>query len=217
MVEENIYSVTLAKAASLLGGREALRVALGVRHFHLEAWLSGRSPPPAEVFLRAVDLIESAPPPDPALLARVGAAQQRVLESAVRETGAAFGTLQLLQGGELRLVAQVGFAPPFLDHFAVVRDADCACGAALLDAARICVEDVREHALFAGRAAGEVLANAGVRAVQSTPILGSLRQVLGVLSTHFPSPHAFRAAELPVIDRIARGAGASIESALAAS
>src|SRR5260221_662034 len=59
------------------------------------------------------------------------------------------------------------------------------------------------HPIFAGSEAGKVLAAAGVRAVQSTPLVSVTGNVLGMLSTHYDQPFQPDEAELEAIDLIA--------------
>jgi hypothetical protein len=51
---------TLAKAAEIVGGRESLRYRLKVSTVLLAVWFSGAEPPPTDVFLKAVDIVEDA-------------------------------------------------------------------------------------------------------------------------------------------------------------
>jgi GAF domain-containing protein len=213
----SIYVLTLAKAAEIVGGIPALRDALGVRQMHLDAWLSGRSSPPAAVFLKAVDLIESATASDESLPGPDSSRILDLLHAAIQRSGADFGNVQMLQGSTLYIVGQQGFETPFLDYFARVEGPDCACGAAMASHARFCVEDVASHPMFVGTTAGAVLAQAGVRAVQSTPIFGREGRLLGMLSTHYKSPHAFAAAELDIVDEMAAAAGSALGVANAAT
>ena len=54
----SVRSRTLAKAAQIVGGPEALRKRLNVSALLLGVWLAGTEPPPTEVFLKAVDIVE---------------------------------------------------------------------------------------------------------------------------------------------------------------
>jgi len=55
----NVRSRTLAKAAQIAGGQESLRRRLNVSALLLGVWLSGVQPPPTDVFLKAVDIVEA--------------------------------------------------------------------------------------------------------------------------------------------------------------
>jgi PAS domain S-box-containing protein len=139
---------------------------------------------------------------------------QEILRVALEFVGAPQGNIQLLDptSGALELVVQHGFQQPFLDFFArVTREDAAACGKALHSAGRVIVHDVATSAVFSGQPSREVLLAAGVRAVQSTPLISSRGAVLGMLSTHFPQPHTPNDHELRLIDLLARQAADYIE------
>ena len=52
-----VHVRTLRRAAELVGGEQALALRLKVTPSHLALWLAGRDVPPADVFLRAVDVV----------------------------------------------------------------------------------------------------------------------------------------------------------------
>jgi hypothetical protein len=54
-----VRTVALNRAAEILGGRDALRRRLNVSTLVLGVWLAGAETPPADVFLKAVDIIET--------------------------------------------------------------------------------------------------------------------------------------------------------------
>jgi hypothetical protein len=56
-VQRAVYSGVLLRAAEILGGPEALVDYLGVPPARLAAWLRGEGDPPADVFLRSVDIV----------------------------------------------------------------------------------------------------------------------------------------------------------------
>jgi DNA-binding transcriptional regulator YdaS (Cro superfamily) len=53
----SVYARALKRAAEIAGGRDQLAVQLGVVPSHLELWIEGAAPTPADIFLKAVDLI----------------------------------------------------------------------------------------------------------------------------------------------------------------
>ena len=55
----DVRSCTLVKAAQIAGGKESLRRRLKVSALLLGLWMSGVQPPPTEVFLEAVDIVEA--------------------------------------------------------------------------------------------------------------------------------------------------------------
>jgi light-regulated signal transduction histidine kinase (bacteriophytochrome) len=80
---------------------------------------------------------------------------------------------------------------------------------------RVIVEDVEESPIFAGTPALEVLRAAGVRAVQSTPIISRAGVLVGMLSTHYWAPTRPSERDLRLIDLLARQAADLIEKSRA--
>jgi len=56
---------TLALAANAIGGCEALAEKLGVKPGVLQEWLAGTGEPPTAVYVRALDVLISAPKQKP--------------------------------------------------------------------------------------------------------------------------------------------------------
>lgn len=137
-----------------------------------------------------------------------------ILDAALEITGAAKGNIQLLdeKSGALHIETHREFERPFLKFFAVVRAAEsAACGAALESGRRVVVEDVMRSEIFAGRPAREILLQAGVRAIQSTPLISSTGKTWGMISTHFAAPHRPQPSELRFMDLLARQAADYLE------
>lgn len=129
-----------------------------------------------------------------------------VLESTLQITSATKCNLQTFDpgSGALEIVAHRGFRQPFLDFFKCVHGDGTACGKAFDTRGRVIVEDVAESPIFYRTAALEVLLDAGVRAVQSTPLFSPSGAILGVLSTHWPSPRRLKIDALVQLDVVAR-------------
>jgi len=66
------------------------------------------------------------------------------------------------------------------------------------------VDDVTESPIFAGTPALQVQLDAGVRAVQSTPLLSRSGNLLGMLSTHYRTPRRPEEQDLQRLDLLAR-------------
>jgi signal transduction histidine kinase/CheY-like chemotaxis protein len=143
----------------------------------------------------------------------------QILAAVVEITRAARGTLQLRdpERGTLRLVAHQGFGHEFIDCFAHVDAGDAVCGRALQTGQRVIVEDVERDPAFAEPALHGVMQRAHVRAVQSTPLFSKgTRDVLGVISTHFETPHHPSERDLRLIDLFAQQAADVLDHAEAA-
>ena len=118
------------------------------------------------------------------------------LHLAMTVTGSERGNIQLVDptDGSLRLVAQHGFAKPFLEFFRIVKGDKSACAAALAAASPIVIEDVRKSRHYTESTREAMLAGNAL-ACQSTPIVVD-RAVIGMISTHASSPRCPTPAEL---------------------
>ena len=137
-----------------------------------------------------------------------------ILETAIAITCADKGNIQLLdlESETLKIAVQQGFEEPFLRFFANVRsDEAAACGAAMQSCKQIVVEDVEQSEIFSGHESLSVLLDAGVRAVQSTPLVSSGGKILGMVSTHFITQHRLSRRELRFLDLLGRQAADFIE------
>ncbi len=138
---------------------------------------------------------------------------QEVMDTAVAILSARRGTLQLLEGDSLRLVAHHGHQPPFLEFFANAEKRTSVCGEALVRGERVLVPDVETSPLFAGTPSLPVLRAAGVRAVQSTPMTSRTGAFLGILTTQWEVPHTPDDHDLWRFDLLVRQAADLIEHA----
>jgi GAF domain-containing protein len=114
---------------------------------------------------------------------------EAALDATIALQRAELGMAQLFNAskGDFYIVAQRGFGPAFLSLFRDTLDPRTACGRAVLERARVVIEDVELDEVFAPLR--EAARQAGFRAVQSTPLFARDGEVLGVISTHFRDPH----------------------------
>lgn len=114
-----------------------------------------------------------------------------LLRASIAATLADFGNVQLFDSASrtLRIVKQQGFGEEFLSHFDVVSHNSSACGAAMLHRSRVVVNDVETDPLFHATPSGDVMLRAGVRSVQSTPLIGYSGELIGMVSTHYARPY----------------------------
>jgi len=138
---------------------------------------------------------------------------QEVMDTAVSILGAERGTLQLLEGDSLRIVAHHGHKPPFLEFIASAENRASVCGQAMLCGDRVLVPDIENSTLFAGTPSLPILREAGVRAVQSTPLVSRTGEILGILTTQWGTPYSPDEHDLRRIDLLARQAADLIELA----
>jgi hypothetical protein len=141
-----------------------------------------------------------------------------LVDEAIAATGADMGNIQVADpaSGLLHIVGQHGFDVPFLSFFATVRSGSgSACGAAMQQGRRIVVADVEQSPIFAGDESGRVLRAAGVRTVQSTPVLSRAGNRLGMISTHWHSGSVPSDEQQRRLDRMVPTVAAAIEAAVA--
>ena len=171
---------------------------------------------PTHVFLKLVDFLLDRDPSveadgvkvvarPPILLPVVREIAAGALDEALALHGTGFGNVQLLNTrGNLEIAAQRGFGPHFLEFFREVNIADSSvCSRALARGMPVAVADVHNDERLAGTEAQKVILAAGVRSVQSTPVLSVNGQVFGMISTHFVQVGGAHPA-MPSIEPIAR-------------
>ncbi len=141
-----------------------------------------------------------------------------ILKAAIAIAGADKGTLQLIRPGSesLEIVAQRGFEQSYIDFFSSVSHGSAAvCATAFRQGERVIVEDVTESLIFTNTPALNIQLAAGVRAVQSTPLINRRGEMIGMLSTHWSKPQNPDEHVLRYIDLLARQAADIIERKLA--
>jgi signal transduction protein with GAF and PtsI domain len=141
---------------------------------------------------------------------------EAVLDAAIAITHADFGTIQLLdaKSSQLQIAAQRGFPDWWIAYWQHVDKGHGTCGTALGLGRRAIVEDVERSPIFSA-ADLDVQRRAGVRAVQSTPLISRSGNPLGVLSTYFKTPCRPVDRTLQMIDLLAHVAAEIIEHAQA--
>ena len=128
-----------------------------------------------------------------------------VLGAAIAITDADFGTVQLLDAetGDLKIVAQHGFPQWWVDYWSTVGQGDGVCVTVLEHNARVVVEDVEQSPIFTGTPGLEIQLKAGVRAVQTTPVISRSGRPLGMFSTHYRSRRLHDERTLRLLDCLA--------------
>jgi PAS domain S-box-containing protein len=136
---------------------------------------------------------------------------EEILDATMSLLNADFGSVQLYnpQTKMLEFVAHRGFRREFFDYFNGAHEGTSACGMAFQRGKRVIMEDVLTEPGFAPHL--KIVAAAGFRAVQATPLFSRTSEVLGVISTHFRKPHRPPERELRFVDLYARQAAEMIE------
>jgi signal transduction histidine kinase/DNA-binding response OmpR family regulator len=140
-----------------------------------------------------------------------------ILDTGLALLSADCASLQMLApgrgpGGELRLLGHRGFPAQAVKFWEWVRPTSaCVCGMALRTARRVVVGDIEACDFLAGSDDQEMCRRAGIRAVQSTPLLSRSGSILGMFSTHWHRPHEPTQQELQLLDILCRQAADLIE------
>jgi len=135
-----------------------------------------------------------------------------ILDAAIAIAGADFGNVQLVDppSSDLHIAAQSGFPEWWIQFWNTVSKGQGACGTAIERGERVVVEDVTTSPNFDPKQL-EAQHKAGVRAVQSTPLLSRAGEPLGMISTHYRSPHRPPERVLRLLDLLARQAADMLE------
>lgn len=135
-----------------------------------------------------------------------------IIDIAIAIAEADFGTIQLLDDTtqHLKIVAQRGFPQYWLNYWEHVSRGEGSYGSALEQGERIIIEDIYHSSLFEGESL-DIQLRAGVRAIQSTPLINRDGKVIGMFSTHYKIPHTPNKSLLIVFDILAKHAVDSIE------
>lgn len=147
----------------------------------------------------------------------VRSALEEILVATCSMMGCQMGTVQVYDPNAqtLTITAEQGFSQDLLDQFRVMRrDSPSACSMAMNSLSRIIIEDVNQDEPF--RPLRHSAAAAGVRSIQSTPLLSRTGALLGMLSTYWSHPHRPSERELYLLDLYAREAADVFENIQAA-
>jgi len=163
-------------------------------------------PPGAQVLHKALRDSRAAP--------TLGALLNEVLGFALTFLHAERGNVQLVDPatGALRIAAQRGFGPEFMEYFATVADDGSACGRAAQQHAQVVITDVITDPGFAPHR--EIALASGFRAVQSTPLVNRVGQLVGMLSTHYPQPTTPPRRDLRIVSQFGALVGDNLDAML---
>src|SRR5579871_2311172 len=116
------------------------------------------------------------------------------------------------RSSELRLQGFRGFTPEAARSWERVRpESEDTCGLAWRTGRRIEVSDVETCGFMAGSSYLDMYRQAGIRAIQTTPLLSRSGRLVGTISTHWRRPHQSSERELALLDVLAQLAGTAIE------
>lgn len=138
----------------------------------------------------------------------------QLLDAAVSIMNADMGNMRLFhpEQSELQLLAWKGLDPEGAAFWEWIGlDSGSASGEALRLGKRVLVPNIEACPFMAGTSDLDAYRQAGIRAVQSTPLFSRSGRMLGMLSTHWRQPHQPRERELRLLDVLARQAADLIE------
>jgi PAS domain S-box-containing protein len=152
-----------------------------------------------------------------ALLIEGGSANtlnEKVLDAAVAIMHSDMASMQTFDENQdaLRMLAWRGFDPTFGKIFELNRpDTETSCSVARRTGHRVVVPDVENCDFIVSPAALENHRKTGIRAVQSTPLFSRDGRFLGMISTHWRTPHKPAESDMRLFDILARQAADLIE------
>ena len=129
------------------------------------------------------------------------------LDAAMELMGANASSIQMLaaDGESLVLLGWRNFHPESAAFWKVVTaEAGSTCGRALRDNERVMVTDVDDCEFMAGTQDAAEYRRCGIRAVQSTPLQSRAGRPLGMISTHWSTPHTPTDDDFRLFDVLAR-------------
>jgi PAS domain S-box-containing protein len=147
----------------------------------------------------------------------VDAVFNHLLDAATELMRADCASVQMLDRGreQLKLLGSRGFHPDSAAFWEWVdAGSSSSCGAALVAGKRVVVPDLEACAAMAGTGDLEAYRRSGIRAVQSTPLMSRNGDPVGMISTHWHTPHEPSESDLRSFDLLARQAADVIERAL---
>ena len=147
----------------------------------------------------------------------VEALYEHIVDAAVAIMRSEYATIQMFYpehgpGGELHLLGYRGFSPhPPLSWERMGPASKSSCGLALREGKRVIVPDVQTCDFMAGSEDQAAYLQAGIRAVQTTPLVSRSGRLLGMISTYWHQPHQPLERDLRLLDVLARMASDVIE------
>jgi len=142
----------------------------------------------------------------------------QILDAAIELMASDAGSVQMLDadGEALTLLGCRNFHPESAAFWRrVTADASSTCARALLTGERVVVPDVETCDVMAGTEDLDAYRRSGIRAVQSTPLRSRSGHPLGMISTHWRTPHTPTEDDFRRFDVLARQAADLIERTLA--
>lgn len=144
------------------------------------------------------------PTTNPYLLFRTSPLIPKILTLTIEATNANFGNVQLLDSSRqaLRIVAYHGFDTDFVTLFETVSTDNFCCVRAMKERSRAIVSDIASDPLLQDTRTRDIILRSRVHTCQSTPMITSSGELIGVASTHFDCPRVFSQRALQRVDEV---------------
>jgi len=142
---------------------------------------------------------------------------EKIVDDAVTVMRSDYASVQMLfpergTGGELRLMAFRGFNLEAAKFWEWVRaDSKSTCGIALRETRRVVAPDIAVCDFMADSEDQQVYLQTGIHACQTTPLITLTGNVVGMISTHWRTPHQPSQGDFNLFDILARQAADLIE------
>jgi GAF domain-containing protein len=150
-------------------------------------------------------------PPDPFTNGlNVGGLYDKIVGAASELMASDFASLQMLfpergTAGELRLLSFRGFNPEAARFWEWVRaDSKSTCGLALLTGERAIAPEIARCEFMADSEDQLTYLQTGIHACQTTPLIARSGRLVGMISTHWRTPHLPSERDLRLFDILAR-------------
>jgi GAF domain-containing protein len=144
-------------------------------------------------------------------------AYEKIVDVAVAVMRSDYASVQMLYpdrgaSGELRLLSFRGFNPAAAKFWEWVRaDSKSTCGIALSSSQRVIAPDIAGCDFMADSEDQQVYLETGIHACQTTPLISRTGNVVGMISTHWRTPHQPSADDFRRFDVLAKRTADLIE------
>lgn len=142
---------------------------------------------------------------------------ERIVDDAVHIMHSDFASLQMLfpergTGGELRLLSFRGFNPEAAKFWEwVSAEGKSTCGVALLTGERAVAPEIATCEYMADSEDQRTYLQTGIHACQTTPLVANSGKFVGMISTHWRTPHVPSETDFRLFDILAKQAADLIE------
>lgn len=142
-----------------------------------------------------------------------------IVDDAIALMRSDYASLQMLypergRGGALRLVAFRGFTPHAAAFWEWVRpDSHTTCAMALRSHRRVVAPDIVSCDFMVDSEFQKLCLQAGIHGCQSTPLMDRRGKIVGIISTHWRTPHQPSEGDFRLFDVLARQAADLIQRA----